>query len=364
MKNWTPQELQDLYVLARNVQWRYRLDRYEDEVLTGILKTLRKAQGEAQATLGRWMLSQFQVERTEALLSEFDSLTLAMRLQLTGDIRDAAAVAGEWATAEHVSITSFGGLVAGFNNVALTADQFRSFFDTEPLGGKLLAEWVDAAFDSTAKAGMLEELQSGVLQGEGYSKLVRRLGSDFELTQREAITLARTYVQSANVTAQEAVYAANADIVDRVKWTSTLENGFSKSGRGTCMVCASLDGKEFARDSHPPCPRHPRCRCLLVPVTKSWKDLGLDLPELENAARPYTKRPDQNIDAGGKRTIEEVGFHDGDYGSWLEKQPESVQNNAVGPKRAAMLRAGQVTMHDLTDDAGNLRTIEQLRALK
>ena len=90
----------------------------------------------------------------------------------------------------------------------------------------------------------------------------------------------------------------------------------------------------------------------------------MDLPELQDAARPYTKRPDQNIDAGGKRTIEEVGFHDGDYGSWLAKQPAKVQHNAVGPNRAAMLRAGQVSMHDFTDEAGNLRTIDQLRKFK
>jgi hypothetical protein len=364
VKNYTPQELQELYLLARNVQWRYRLDQYEDASLKGILATLDKAAKEVKAGLDRYMVSQFQDERGAAMLAEFDSLTLTVRQQMTSNIAEAAAYAGEYATAEHVDILSFGGLVAPFNNVALSAAQFRQFFAETPLGGSLLSGWVDKAFDSTVKAGMMEELQAGVLQGEGYAKLTRRLLSDFELTKREAITLTRTYVQTANVQAQEAVYATNADIVPRVKWCATLENIYSSTGRGTCLRCAALDGREWERDAkRPNAPLHPRCRCVILPVTKSFKELGFDLPELEDAARPYTKRPDKNIDAGGKRTIEEVGQHQGDYKSWFEAQSDAFKRDAVGPNRLELLKAGKVQFGDLVDDAGRTRTLDDLKAL-
>lgn len=364
MRHYTPQELQDLYLLARNVQWRYRLDQYENATLKSILATLDKSAKEVKAGLDKYMVGQVQDERGQAMLAEFQSLTLATRQQLTNDIAEAAAYAGSYSTAEHVDILSFGGLVAPFNNVALSAEQFRSFFDTTPLGGSLLSEWVDKAFDSTAKAGMLEELQAGVLQGEGYAKLTNRLLSDFELTKREATTLTRTYVQTANVQAQEAVYLANADIVEKVKWCATLENIYGSTGRGTCLRCASLDGREFPlKGTKPAMPLHPRCRCCWAPITLTYKELGIDLPELEAAARPFTKRPNVNIDTGGRRTIEEVGQNQGDYASWFEKQGKAFQLEAVGPNRMKLLDAGQVRFADLVDGQGDLRTLEELKAL-
>lgn len=361
---YSPQELVDLYQLARNVQFRYALDQYEDEILKGILATIIKARGEVKAGLDRYFVSQVQDERGLALLAEFDKLTMAARETLREQILDASGEAGKYATDQHIDILSFGGRVTPFNSIALSPDQFRAFFVATPLGGKLLNEWIDSAFDSTVRAGMIEELQAGVLQGEGYPALVKRLTSDFELTKREAINITRTFVQTANVQAQESVYAANADIIPRVKWCATLENGYKSTGRGTCLVCAGLDGREFPREKHPPCPRHVNCRCVILPVTSTWKDLGIDLPELEEAVRPYTKRPDQNIDTGGRRTILEVGQHQGDYGSWFEQQSKKFKVDAVGPARYDLLKSGAVKWDDLVTDEGRVRTLKELRGIK
>ncbi len=365
MKQWTPQELQSLYLLSRNVIWRYRLDQYEDEALKTILGTLKKSTSEVEAVISRWSLGRFTAERSDALMAEFDALTLGVRGQLGDNINDVASHAGEWATSEHVSIASFGGKVADFNNIALTAEQFKEFFDKTPLGGKLLSGWVDAAFDSTIKVRLAEELRSGVLQGEGYRKLVRRIvGESTGLLEREATTLARTYVQSANVAAQEAVYTANSDIVTGVEWTATMENGHMSTGRGTCPRCAALDGQKWTNEEdRPPCPLHPRCRCLLIPVMKTWKELGMDIPEMKKVARPYTKRPNQNIDTAGNRTIYEGGFHNGDYGSWFQKQSRSFRENVIGPNRARLVEEGKVSFRGLVDRrTGKLFTLDELGA--
>ena len=689
MKQYTPAQLQRIYLISRNVQWRYRLDQYEDKALKSILGTLKRSMGEIEARVAATKpLTDFQADRMEAMLVEFDGLTAATRAQLGSDIADVAAHAGEWAVAEHSSITSFGGLVADFNNIALSAEQFRQFMVATPMGGKTLAGWVDAAFDSTVKANLRESLNAGVLQGEGFRKLAKRaLQESAGMLQREAITLARTYVQSANVAAQQAVYAANADVVKQWEWCATLEPGYMDTGRGTCVRCAALDGQKFELGKGPDCPLHPRCltpetpvfapdkiaatvatyrgpvfeiglangarftvtpnhllltpdgfvpaqslgqgakvfynamaegvvsgdpddnrkpttieqvvkamaeatgmstvrvpaspeylhgdgrfmdgdinivapdsllrgdvesffsehfgegcfeqtdmgliplsaqrdllqpllwlrnatgsgvgglsvsdvllggtpghhqavgrqsvpdgyprffeasaddiaryakaigksifgfacdigrddlfngeidscgrndgrlsvdrfdpvafqhsgdsigmdsellsqfagcfseqisfadvyfcreryfcghvydlqtfstlyyvngvvssncRCVALPVTKTWRELGIDADEMEDVARPYTMRPDKNIDAGGSRTIIENGFHDGDYGSWFKNQSGVFQDNAVGPKRAAMLRAGKVGFHDLVDETGRLRTLDEL----
>ena len=98
-------------------------------------------------------------------------------------------------------------------------------------------------------------------------------------------------------------------------------------------------------------------------MTTSWRDLGIDIDELEDAARPYTIRPDKNIGAGGRREILEYGQHQGDYASWFEKQDEAFQLNVVGPGRLALLKGGKVKFGQLVDGAGNLRTLEKLEAL-
>ena len=68
-----------------------------------------------------------------------------------------------------------------------------------------------------------------------------------------------------------------------------------------------------------------------------------------------------SIDEGGKRTIREVGFHKGDFASWWEKQPESIQEQIVGPGRLEMIRQGKASFRELVDGkTGRLRLIEEL----
>jgi SPP1 gp7 family putative phage head morphogenesis protein len=355
-----PQAQIDLYFLARNVIWRQRLDEYEDQVLTGILRTLSRAEKEIlREAKGR--LTEWRRMRNEDVLGEIRDLTLGVRTQLSGGILEAASVAGQYSSATHSSVASLDGLVDGFNTVALSADQFRQFFLEAPLGGKHIQGWVEAAFDKGMMQGIRDELNAGVLRGEGYRKLIGRIEEGFEMTRREAITLTRTYVQSANVAAQAAVYEANADIIDGVKWCATLEPGYMDSGRGTCIACASLDGETWGLDeARPDCPLHPNCRCLLLPVTKSYRELGVDADEIEEAARPYTIRPDQSIDAGGRRTIVEVGQHGGSYSEWFEKQSREFKLNAVGPGRLELLEGG-LKFNDLTDSKGRVLSLDELK---
>lgn len=363
MGRMTPQQQQELYLLARNVVWRYRLDQYEDEAINGILAALRQGQGEVLESLDSRIASQFQDERNLALLSEFDRMTEAMRIVMTEDLSDISAQAGVYAIAEHESILSYGGRISPFNNISLAPGQFRQMMQDTPFGGRLLREWVESAFDASVREAMQQELRVGALKGEGYGRLVKRImrGEAWGILEREAITLARTYVQSANVAAQMATYQANADIVKGWKWCATLEPGYKSTGRGTCLRCAALDGQQFDLGEGPDIPLHPRCRCVALPVTLTWRELGLDIDEMEEVARPYTQRPDENIDAGGKRTIEESGQHQGDYGTWFAQQDRAWRVKAAGPGRVELLESGEVSFHELVDAKGELRTLEELR---
>ena len=59
-------------------------------------------------------------------------------------------------------------------------------------------------------------------------------------------------------------------------------------------------------------PLHPSYRCLWLPVTKSFRELGLDIDEFKETARPWTIRKDGVIGYGGKE-IEQLGHIEGRF---------------------------------------------------
>jgi hypothetical protein len=363
MPDLTTRELQDLILLARNIQWRYQLDQYEEEALQFILRAVRGAERTVLAGIQARGpgLTEWSEQRSIALLDELSDLTLGLRVALTNDIADITAHAGAASYLTHNNIVSFDGMVSPFVSVALSAGQVRSLVLDTPVGGNLLQDWVERTFDRAMIAGIKEEILTGRLLGESYPELVTRITAGFGMVERDAISLVRTYVQSANVGAMEAIYQANREVVKGVQWVATMEVGGSR-GRGTCLRCAALDGQKFAwNEERPPCPMHIRCRCVLIAVMLSWRELGLDIDDMEERYRPWTRRPDMSIDAGRPGgTILEHGFHQGNFASWFARLSSEDQLSIVGPGRFGLLRSGTISFGDLANrSTGRLRLLDR-----
>lgn len=261
----------DLYYLTRNIQWRYSLDQWEDEQLKRLLaahdKAARTAMRKLEDSVG---VDAYDEARARALLGQFAAMTDAVKAQVGAGVAEVAYAAAGACITEHDDILSLGGLVPGFNTVALAPAQLRSLIVDTPVGGRTLQGWVDRAYDLHTQERIKAEVEAGFLTGEGYGPLISRVGEGMDRARHEVITLTRTYVQNVNVSAQEAVYRANPDVVQGVKWCATLEAA-AKNGSGTCIRCAALDGKEWRYEEegtrpHPPCPLHPRCLTPETPV--------------------------------------------------------------------------------------------------
>ena len=200
-------------------------------------------------------------DNADALLNELNDLTLGIQQKLTGNIAEAAAVAGQASLKETGRILSFDGALTdtvGFNFVSLSPAQMKSMVLGTPVGGRLLNEWVERTFESALIAEMDTAILTGYLKGEGIKKITDRLTQSFGLLEREAETLTQTYIAEANNNAAKAVYDANKDIIEYEEWNAHLEVNVA-SGRGTCMRCAALDGRKYKLgESHIRPPLHPR----------------------------------------------------------------------------------------------------------
>lgn len=363
MPELTPQQLLELIVLARNIQWRYQLDQYEAATLGALLTVVRRAERQIldDIQVRGASITQWSEDRSLALLDELSDLTLGIQTTLTRNIADIASRAGAASYTTHNGIVSFDGMVAPFVSVAMSAAQLRSMILDTPVGGNLLRDWVRRTFDQPLIDEIRSEIMAGRLLGESYRELIGRITEGFGVVERNAISLVRTYVQSMNVNAMEAVYQANREVVKGVQWVATMEVA-GRRGSGTCLRCAALDGQKFKWDEpRPPCPLHVRCRCVLVPVLVSWRELGLDIDEIREVYRPWTRRPDMNIDAGRPGgTILEHGFHQGNFASWFSGLSREDQLAIVGPGRFGLLNSGRVDFEDLVDSStGRLRLLNR-----
>lgn len=94
-------------------------------------------------------------------------------------------------------------------------------------------------------------------------------------------------------------------------------------------------------------PRHWNCRSILVPITKTWKDLGVDAEEFKPSTRAAM---DGTVAA-------QMG-----YAEWLKRQSNERQDAILGKGKAALYRAGRITTRDLLDQSGRPLTLAELQA--
>ena len=122
------------------------------------------------------------------------------------------------------------------------------------------------------------------------------------------------------------------------------------------------DGHVYGiHDKRPGLPLHPGCRCLWLPVTKSFRELGLDIDEFREAARPWTIRKDGAIGYGGKE-IEQVGHIEGRFKDWyFSLPPEDRARTSIGVTRRMLLESGAIKWDDMMDfETGRIRTLAEL----
>lgn len=182
-------------------------------------------------------------------------------------------------------------------------------------------------------------LEDGMLKGESPQKIISNVAAIAETqTRRNAEAVVRTVVNAVSSEAQQQVAEANADLLQGMKWLSTLD------GR-TSPVCRARDGRIYPMGDPTRPPAHYRCRSVMIMVLK---------PEYQ------VKGFERTRSAAGERAgyvSEKVLYPD-----WLRDQPVKVQREILGEARYKLFSKGGLTLDSFVDERGVSYTLEQLRA--
>jgi len=239
-----------------------------------------------------------------------------------------------------------------------TKEQLSAIAGETMIQGAPSKEWWSRQSEKLTN-GFKDQIRMGWMQGESLENLMKRLtgGKDedgnpvFDLkrgTRRGAEAVIRTSVQAVANEARMLVYKDNADIFEGLQWVSTLDTR-------TTVECAALDGLVWDLNGNPighdmmliPPPRHWNCRSVLVPVTKSFRDMGIDLDEFPKSTRA-------SIDG---QVPESKTF-----ATWIKGKPDGYSEKVFGKTRADLWKAGKISIRDMVDQRGRPLPLSALRS--
>jgi SPP1 gp7 family putative phage head morphogenesis protein len=157
-----------------------------------------------------------------------------------------------------------------------------------------------------------DALISGLALGKNPQEIARMMRDALGGNLTRALTIARTETLRAYREASRAEYLANQDVVDGWIWVSA-------ASERTCASCWAQHGSEHPLDEV--MATHPRCRCSMVPKTKTWEQLGFG------------------------RTPESVKIPQGS--SLFAKLPVEQQQKILGPSKFTAYRGKKIALSDL-----------------
>lgn len=186
----------------------------------------------------------------------------------------------------------------------------------EHLTAHLHARPVDAILKEMAPDAV-DNVRSAMLGGLGTGqpaeRIARGLGDVLGQNAARAATLLRTEDMRAYRSATSASYEENADVIKGWRWVAGLSGD-------TCIVCLLQHGSEHEPDEE--MDAHPNCRCVSVPITASWAELGF--PHVVDVADDFQTGP-----------------------GWFDEQSEEVQRRVLGSGKFDAWQSGDIALDDL-----------------
>lgn len=347
----TPEEVSIADKLLAHTLDLMRLEAHER---VRILQLLDRMGQEIAEELRRANITAIRRERLNELLRQVAAAIDGYYAQIEG--YSSAAMTAAARTKANAVVNAIQNTILISTEPSLPTQAFLSRIATNALvTGAPTAEWWKRQAKETAFR-FATAVRQGLLSGETNEQIVRRVTGSratgepgiIAVSKSNARALVHSSIQSAANAAAMETYRKNGDVVKGYRQISTLDSR-------TSLTCIAYSGAEWDLDYKPingnklpfngGTPRHWNCRSFIVPITKTFKELGIDLPE---PARSQRASADGPVKA------------DMTFAQFLKRMGREWQDEVLGKGRADLWRSGKITLQQLVDLKGNPLTLAQL----
>jgi Phage Mu protein F like protein len=299
-------------------------------------------------------LTDWNKARTQALLKQIREVTDNYYMRAQGELDLTLRVVPE-VVSTHVA-DALGAHVAIGLDAALPTTTFMARLAANSLiqGGPMAEWWEKLATDTAFK--LANAIRQGMAAGETNADIIYRVigkGGEpgiMDIARRNAAAVVQTATMTVANDARLQTFAKNADVIKALQWLTALDDH-------VCPLCAARADLTWTNDAahepighdlpweHPPI--HFNDRCLMSPITKTYRELGLSLDEVPPGQRASMDGP---VDA---RTT---------FAEWFARRTPAQQDEQFGAARAQLYRDGKLTLRQMTDMSGNPLTVKELQA--
>lgn len=340
------------------------ISRYATGVANRMVKLLNETDAELSArlldALDRLPADSFTVTRLESLLGSVRELNhqavASMQSGLEGELLALSRNEVSYQLSLFDSLLP-SQVLARYPLQGITADMVYAAAMAQPFQGRLLSEWADN-LESDRLARIVNAVRRGYLAGDTVETIARSVrghaNKDYrdgalQMSRANAASIAKTAVNHLAATARNSFTSANSDIVKGKQWLSTLDNKTSHDCIIRDLLRYTLDNKPIGHKVpylQGPGKIHFCCRSTETLILKSWRELGIDIDEMDDGTRASM---DGQVPA--KTT----------YLEWLRRQSAQRQDQVLGVERGRMFRAGKIDLDEMYTDKGEWISLEQLQ---
>ena len=309
--------------------------------------------------LDRLPAESFTVERLELLLGQVRRINADAYKQVAEALNDGVSGLAKKETEYQAGLLGAvlpRAVIARFPVVAVSAEQVYAATMARPFQGRLLRDWA-AQLEAGRMVHIRNAVRTGYLEGKSVDDIVRSVRGTLaaqygdgalQRSRQDLTTIIRGAVSHTAAVARAEMVKANGDVIKAVQWVSTLDSKTSED-------CRIRDQLKYGAVSHEPIGHgipwlegpgkiHFNCRSTDVPVTKSWRELGIPIDEMTPSERASM---DGQVPGGMT------------YGEWLQRQSKARQVEVLGVERAAMMQDG-AKLDEFYSPSGKWLTLDEL----
>ena len=202
--------------------------------------------------------------------------------------------------------------------------------------------------DDRLKDTFQSQIRLGVLNGSTNNEIVKGLKPILDnFTKNNVTTLVKTSLNTFTNDVRFGIYKENESVFKGYQHQSVIDNR-------TSLICSVRDNLVWDLDLKPighnlPFIKpslHYSCRSIILPIIRSYKELGIDLEEVTGLTR-------SSMDGELARSTS--------FSDWFEKKPKSFQEEYLGTGRYQLFKDGKITLSELVSQNGRVLTLKELK---